>query len=89
VLRIKSNDVLAPAGSRVTGRIVRMQHQFGKRPGFVVAISFDTIVIQGVPSPFFVRLTGRGTLDFSTTKSRHIVPAGFKTEWRSTSGATK
>lgn len=48
----KTKATLIPAGAMVHGRITRMRRKFGSAPGFVISISFDTLELNGVASPF-------------------------------------
>ena len=82
VLDSKSGQVLAPEGSRVSGRILRLTRQFSGRPGFVLVLSFDTIEIHDVPSPFHATMEHQGFLVFPASHSTRIVPAGYELEWR-------
>ncbi len=61
VLDPKTNRILAPQGSRVGGRIIRLRHQLNsegphypsyRARGFAIALAFDTIEIEGTASPF-------------------------------------
>jgi hypothetical protein len=41
-----------PAGSAIYGRIVRVQHNFGKQPSITVAIRLESVEWQGQTRPF-------------------------------------
>lgn len=48
----KKKQVLAPAGSRVRGRILMMKHYFSDPPGFDIDLGFDRYERSGVAAPF-------------------------------------
>jgi hypothetical protein len=94
--------VLAPAGSPVTGRIIRMEHHFFPTKYFLVSMAFDTLQVDDR----FFRLhakSGRsggalnvpkdedwpmGTFVFSAGDSRFVIPAGYTSLWRNTAPAS-
>ncbi len=59
----KSKTVLIPAGAIARGRITRMRHRIGGPEDFVILISFDSVEINGVASPLFVRLDSAAQLE--------------------------
>ena len=91
ILRSKFSAVLAPAGSIVTGRIVRMEHRLRPRNNFVVSLAFDRVEVEG--KYFRLRIKSddnraatipewpMGTFSFPASNSRYVIPAGFKSKW--------
>jgi hypothetical protein len=59
----KSKTVLIPAGAIARGRITRMRHRIGGPDDFVILISFDSVEINGVASPLFIRLDSAAQLE--------------------------
>jgi len=93
-----SKEVLAPAGAKVEGRIVQMQHWLNQPRHFTIALLLEKFEVSGVATPLYAKLsrepgstriylpsTGQSPLvaafEFTTDKSRHIVPAGYQTTW--------
>jgi hypothetical protein len=97
LLRSKSSEILAPAGSIVTGRIVQMEHRVVPRNYFVVSMSFDRVEVDGKFFNLRIKSDGNvilkpksarpdpewpmGTFSFPATNSRYVIPAGFKSKW--------
>ncbi len=91
ILRPRSSEVLAPAGSAVTGRIVQVEHRLFPRNYFVVSMAFDRVQIDG--KFFKLRIKSEsisvatnpewpmGTFTFPANNSRYVIPAGFKSKW--------
>jgi len=52
----KAKGILIPAGSLARGRITRMRHRVGGPDDFVILIAFETLEVNRVASPFFVKL---------------------------------
>jgi hypothetical protein len=94
ILRPKSSQVLAPAGSTVTGRIVQMEHRVFPRDYFVVSMAFDGVQAGGKFFKLRIKSDGNrapanpewpmGTFTFPAKNSRYVIPAGFKSKWAST-----
>jgi hypothetical protein len=94
-----SGKVLAPIGATATGRIVRMEHHLGTRNNFLVSMAFDTLQVAGVELRLYARSDGKGeamlrrqghedwpmgTFLFRGSNPRYVIPAGYKSEWRTT-----
>lgn len=91
ILLPRSPQVLAPAGSTVTGRIVQMQRRLFPGNYFVVSLAFDRVQVDG--KFFKLRIKSNvnrvatnsewpmGTFSFPATNSRYVIPAGFKSKW--------
>jgi hypothetical protein len=92
-----SGKVLAPIGATATGRIVRMEHHLGTRNNFLVSMAFDTLQVAGVEFRLYARSAGdamprsqghedwpMGTFLFPGSNPRYVIPAGYKSEWRTT-----
>jgi hypothetical protein len=90
--------ILLRKGTRVRGRILNLARwiENGKDPYFVIAISFDEADIDGVASPFRVKLDRslmavalgndssrwpENSLVFGTRAERYQVPRGFESWW--------
>ncbi len=97
ILRPKSSEVLAPAGSTVTGRIVQVEHRLHPKNDFVVSLAFDRVQVDGKYFKLRVKSDGNmiftphsarpdpewpmGTFSFPANNSRYVIPAGFKSKW--------
>ena len=91
LLRPKSSEILVPAGSTVTGRIVQMEHRVFPKSYFVVSMAFDRVEVDG--KFFKLRIQSNasraaanpawpmGTFSFPASNSRYVIPAGFKSKW--------
>lgn len=98
ILRSKFSGVLAPAGSIMSGRLVRMEHRLRPRNHFVVSMAFDRVQVDGQFFKLRVKSDGNviftpksaepdpewpmGTFTFPARTSRYVIPAGFKSKWR-------
>ncbi len=96
ILQPKSSRVLAPAGSIVTGRIVRLEHRLRPKKYFAVSMAFDRVQVDGKFFKLRVKSDGNvtpksaesdpewpmGTFTFPARTSRYVIPAGFKSKWR-------
>jgi hypothetical protein len=58
VRRSDSNVTLIPAGAIVRGRITRVEHHMIPTPYFLIAMSFNRLVLQEGSSPFAARFEG-------------------------------
>jgi hypothetical protein len=92
-----AHEVVAAAGSAVEGRIVQMQHWMGTPRSFTICVLLSMEVdgratplyarlsredeSRGVHLPPFGQSPLAAALVFATDKSRHIVPAGYQTNW--------
>jgi hypothetical protein len=93
-----SKEVLVPAGARVEGRIVQMQHSLIQPRQFTISLMLEKIEVHGVASPLYARLSWEAgstgisvpplgqsplvaALVFTTNNGRHIVRAGYQTNW--------
>ena len=83
-----SKVVLVPAGAKVEGRILQMQHWLQWPSHFTIAIRLEKLEVDGVSRPLYARgvaFPGRAPLaaefTFSTNKKRYIVPAGYQSNW--------
>ena len=97
LLRSNSSEILAPAGSIVTGRIVQMEHRIFPRSYFIVSLAFDRVQIDGKFFELRIKSGGNvifkaksarpdpqwpmGTFSFPATNSRYVIPSGFKSKW--------
>jgi len=91
ILGPKSSEVLAPAGSTVTGRIVQMEHRRFPRGYFVVSMAFDRVQAGGKFFKLRIKSNGNraatnpewpmGTFFFPAKNSRYVIPAGFRSKW--------
>lgn len=91
ILRPKSPEVLVPAGSTVTGRIVQMEHRLHPKNYFVVSMAFDRVLVDGKSFKLRIESNGNrvatnpawpmGTFSFPASNSRYVIPAGFKSKW--------
>ena len=97
ILRTKSPEVLALAGSIVTGRIVQMEHRFSPRNDFVVSMAFDRVQVDGKLFNLRIKSNGNmiskpksprpdpewpmGTFSFPVSNSHYVIPAGFRSKW--------
>ena len=91
ILLSKSPEVLAPAGSPITGRIVQMEHRLLPGNYFVVSLAFDRVQVDGKFFKLRIKSNGNrvatnsewpmGTFLFTATNSRYVIPAGFKSKW--------
>ena len=104
ILRSKSSEVLAPAGSTVTGRIVQMKHRLFPKDYFVVSMAFDRVQVYGKFFKLRIESDGNmnfapksarpdpqwpmGTFSFPASNSRYMIPAGFKSKWRTIARAS-
>ena len=98
ILRPKFSEGLAPVGSIVTGRIVRIEHRLHPKKYFVVSMAFDRVQVDGKFFKLRVKSDGNGmftpksgtpdsewpigTFLFPGKNSRYVIPAGFKSKWR-------
>jgi hypothetical protein len=98
ILRPKSSGVFAPAGSIVTGRIVQMGHRLSPKNYFVVSMAFDRVQVDGKVLKLRIKADANpaatnpqwpmGTFTFPAKNSRYVIPAGFKSKWRTTASAS-
>jgi hypothetical protein len=104
ILRPKSSEVLAPAGSTVTGRIIQMEHRLRPKNYFEVSMAFDRVQVNGkffklrVESDGKVFFTPKSakpdpewpmrTFSFPGKNSPYVIPAGFKSKWRTIASAS-
>jgi len=49
----KSNEIVIPAGSKVRGRILRMEHSLDTPRRFVIAFQLETVELHGIPSSLY------------------------------------
>ncbi len=103
ILRPQSSQVLAPPGSLVTGRIVQMEHRLFPRNYFVVSLAFDRVQVDGKSFKLRIESDGNmiftpksarpnpewplGTFSFPASSPRYVIPAGFKSKWRTIASA--
>jgi hypothetical protein len=78
VVNPKSNQVMAPAGIRVRGRIVTARHYLSADRGFDIGLEFDRYELNGVTAPFAaILLIGETRVGGAKVSLRPVYPAGF------------
>jgi hypothetical protein len=96
ILWPKSATLLAPAGSKVIGRIIRMEHYLAPKEFFLVSMAFDTLQADDKVFRFHARSAGTagsawigqhpdnwpmGNFLFPTEGARLVIPSGYISKW--------
>lgn len=83
-----SDEVLAPAGAMVQGRIVQMQHTLRWPRHFTIAIRLEKLEVGGVSRPLYAigdapawKSPLVAAFEFRTSRSHYVVPAGDESNW--------
>lgn len=77
VRRPGTDEVLIPAGATVRGRVTRVEHHILPTPYFLVAISFNRLVIQDTTAPFAARSERKPELEKELGANRLVQGRGL------------
>ena len=85
---LSGNEVVAPAGAIVQGRIAQMQHWIHWQAHYLISIRLEALLVRGVARPLYAIPVGdlhtidrMATLTFWTNKRHYVVPAGYPLAW--------
>jgi hypothetical protein len=75
--------ILAPVGTKVTGRIIRLEHRLNP-PGFILAVALDRLQTGNAVFRVHSINTKPEALSFPTTNPAFVIPAESRSTWRTT-----
>jgi VWFA-related protein len=85
-IRDKNNSILAPSGSRVRGRLVRLAQHFSTYDYFEVALRFESVEVNGAERPLYAALVDQPQGPMTPKAQVGYAPSDFPEEMASPTG---